>query len=303
MRPTTVLSIVGKGRSGSTILGDLLGSVDGVFHAGELWRIWSIWAEGKHSCSCGQALPECDVWAPVMSLVAATPTGKVALASARDTATRQRRLFTFGGLAAAVIRPRHFRREVDRHRKLMEATYEAIAQTTRARLIVDSSKWPLDPMLFAPPGEVEPIALHLVRDPEGVAASWRRVKHFPDTGEAMPVFSRLHSAASWNARNLAAEWTARRTTDRFMRVRYEDFAAGPREVIEGILSFVDDELDCSTVFANGSSALLAPGHTIMGNPTRFQHGQVEIKPQPAGSHGSRLVRWLTYPLRKRYGYA
>ena len=297
----SVVFIVGKGRSGSTIIGDLLGSVPGVFHAGELWRFWVEGLTGRHTCSCSNPVRNCEVWSQVIAEVGATATGAQALAAPEATAQRLRQLFTFGGTARHLARPRRRRIETAKARELMTVMYRAMANAASARLIVDTSKWPLDPMLLTPSAEVTPIGVHLVRNPHAVASSWARVKHFPDTGEPMPQFGALHTAASWTARNLAAEWSHARATKPFVRIRYEDFVAEPRPVLDSILDLAGFEGTSASLFLDDRQARVHPGHTIMGNPSRFEHGAVTIGTQPQRS-SSRIITWATYPLGKRYGY-
>ncbi len=58
-----VLYIAGVGRSGSTILGALLGQVEGFFFAGELGALFERVAE--RLCGCGEMVEECRLWREV----------------------------------------------------------------------------------------------------------------------------------------------------------------------------------------------------------------------------------------------
>lgn len=212
-----------------------------------------------------------------------------------------RNLFTFGGLARAALRPARFRSTTTEVQDVLATLYRSIHAVTGARLVVDTSKWPLDPTLLVPPEGVASFGVHLVRHPSDVAASWARIKRFPDTGEAMPTFGSLHTSASWTARNLAAEWAGKRVDNRMVRVRYEDFVANPRTTVETILSSTGFPADPSSLIHDDGYVDLKPGHTVMGNPSRFDHGSVRIAPQ--GGTTNRLVEALTLPLRRRYSYA
>ena len=48
-----VLYIAGPGRSGSTVLGNVLGEIEGFFHGGELNFIWEHNLIENRLCSCG----------------------------------------------------------------------------------------------------------------------------------------------------------------------------------------------------------------------------------------------------------
>ncbi|MEN8239368.1 MAG: hypothetical protein ABFR53_09225, partial [Actinomycetota bacterium] len=221
--PTTVAFIVGKGRSGSTILGDVLGSVNGAFHVGELWRLWSDGLDESHTCSCGETVRGCALWGPILAEFSSTPLGAEVLAHPQSLIDLQQSLFSFRGAAKGRITRGGYRSRADRYRDAMSILYESIAKISNADLLIDTSKWPLDPSLLDAPAGIRTYGIHLVRDPCDVAASWKRTKYFPDTNEPMPTFSSAHTAASWIARNIAAEWTGRRIGPRMMTLRYEDF--------------------------------------------------------------------------------
>jgi len=61
-----VLSIVGEGRSGSTVLAAILGELPGVFDAGELHWVWGRSLIEQRRCGCGRPPAECPVWSPVV---------------------------------------------------------------------------------------------------------------------------------------------------------------------------------------------------------------------------------------------
>lgn len=61
--PIKVLYIAGPTRSGSTIISNILGQIDGFFHAGEVIEAWDrgrIW-----KCSCGAFPDVCPVWSKI----------------------------------------------------------------------------------------------------------------------------------------------------------------------------------------------------------------------------------------------
>jgi hypothetical protein len=61
---TRALHILGRGRSGSTLLDLALGSMEGLFSAGELHRLWAPARPRDSWCPCGKRVVECPVWAP-----------------------------------------------------------------------------------------------------------------------------------------------------------------------------------------------------------------------------------------------
>ena len=62
MEPLTILCITGWCRNGSTIIGNVLNEVPGVFHVGELHFLWknSVGRGANSSCGCGLNLAKCS---------------------------------------------------------------------------------------------------------------------------------------------------------------------------------------------------------------------------------------------------
>src|SRR5215510_10620705 len=61
-----IIYVVGTGRSGSTLLGRILGEASGFVHVGELQFFWKRGIMGAGPCSCGLAIPNCDHWQSVL---------------------------------------------------------------------------------------------------------------------------------------------------------------------------------------------------------------------------------------------
>lgn len=295
--------IFGKGRSGSTIIGDILGSVQDVVHAGEVWRLWASAVDGPHTCSCGSPVRRCPVWGEVISRMSKNVDAAWTLDDIDEFVGLQRRLYTFGGLLSLPVSRARYRSDSDRYRDAMRVVYTALAETTKASLIVDSSKWPLDPSLVDPPEGIESSGVLLVRDPSGVASSWQSVKTFPDTGEPMPIFSPAHTALSWTSRQLLGEFVLKKAQGRAELLRYEDFVSRPRDAVQRILDLSGGQYDANQVFEGDRSVRIAPGHTVMGNPSRFAAGTIEVKQSTHEISKSLALNAVTWLLRRRYGYA
>ena len=116
------------------------------------------------------------------------------------------------------------------------------------------------------------------------------------------------SASSWNATQRLTE-SLRRQIDRpWMRLRYEDLAAEPHRALITLsetlgLPVADDAF----AFLSGHRARVQVGHSVSGNPMRFQHGDLRIA---ADDEWRRAMPWRTrfeVELRcwrglRRYGY-
>ena len=121
----------------------------------------------------------------------------------------------------------------------------------------------------------------------------------------MVRFSPTKSSILWNSWNASAEALWRRTPEKYLRLRYEDFVADPRKSLERILEFVG--VTAELPLTGEREVMLGVSHTVSGNPNRFETGAVELRPdrewmdnmQP---HHRALVTALTLPLLRRYGY-
>jgi hypothetical protein len=305
-----VLYIVGWGRSGSTIMDNLLGSLDGFFSAGELTYIWERGLVEKRRCGCGAPLLECEVWSRVLKTAFGDPiTSSVAPSEAMRWQEE-------------LVRVRHTRRLLQAHRgpatnpsdlfrytEVLSRLYRAIADVTGAEVIVDSSKRPSDAALLRLVPEVSPYYVQLVRDPRAVAYSWKRQKRQLDRGGRghLSQHGALYSTFSWMGWNLAAEALRRRhDRERSMLLRYEDFVADPRAAIQSMAALV--RVSPARVPIEGKrTALLAPNHTVSGNPSRFTTGSVELRMDDEWMARQRardraLVTAVALPLLRRYDY-
>jgi hypothetical protein len=265
--PIKVLSINGWCRNGSTIIGNLLNEVPGFFHVGELHFLWkNAYGNGSNTkCGCGLDLLVCPIWSKVIA--AELPPGADPEAHAQEVRRRQ-----WGKL-----RTRHTWRvlggdhgpDIRDHAQTMARTYRAIAEATGARVIVDSTKIPGEAALLSSVEGIEPIYLHLVRDPRAVAHSWRKPK---DYAYAM---SAARSTAYWIGFNLASRALVKRHPERSTFLRYEDFTADPAATIRSLIELCGGDPAGNPV--HGRTARLQKNHTVTGNPDRFKSGPTEIR--------------------------
>ncbi len=62
-----VFYIAGCGRSGSTLLGHLLGQLEGFTTLGEIPYLWDRSLRDNRLCGCGRPFAECRLWQPVVA--------------------------------------------------------------------------------------------------------------------------------------------------------------------------------------------------------------------------------------------
>lgn len=305
--PVKVLYIIGWGRSGSTLIDNLLGEIDGFFSTGELRNLWHEGLQENRKCGCGELVIHCPVWSSVLRKVFGSNRreeiyfGRILEWQRATLRTRStwRILRTMAG-------PRI---ELEAYAKVMARIYNSVAEVTNARVIVDSSKVPSDAALLTSIPSVDPFFLHLVRDPRATAYSWQRRKARLDGRlvENMPRFGLTKNAGSWMGFNLGAEALKKRAhPERFMRLRYEDFASEPRTAIERIAAFTGCPTS-RTPFSDVRTAKLGVNHTISGNPSRFRTGPVVVSGDDEWiSRQPVKARWATtlisLPYLGRYEY-
>ncbi|BCJ45864.1 sulfotransferase family protein [Actinoplanes ianthinogenes] len=293
--------IAGWGRSGTTIVDNILNSYDGVFSTGELFYLWSRGLIEGRKCGCGVTLPRCALWGDILD---------AAFGAERPD---PRRMFR---LQRQAIRVRHTRAltapvagpEAEEYRQVTRRLYGAIGEVTGARLIIDSSKIPSAAALLPGMAGVEPYLLHMIRDPRAVTHSWMRTVPQVDRGKPAMMHREAPAASTmhWLVRNALAERLAGAYGGRYRMLRYEDFVARPRATIESLLDFAGvDAVDGP--FTDDVTVSLATNHTIAGNPGRFRTGEVALRAddrwRQEQAPGPRLTATaLAWPLLHRYGY-
>ncbi len=304
-RKIKVLYIAGDGRSGSTILGNLLGQLEGFFHGGELRYIWDRCLVKNWSCGCGVPFGDCSIWKAVLQ----TAFGRaddinvdelIALGKKGDR-TR------YVPLMLLPWGRRSLKRRLGRYLAAVEKMYQAMGSASGTKVIVDSSKYPSYEYVLHLLPTIDVYIVHLIRDSRAVAYSWLQQKILePREDEYLPQRHPLYSAFRWNVLNMAVEAFARRWAKRYLRLRYEDFVAHPRAAIQQILDMVEEH-PAQLPFETEHKVRLGTNHTVAGNPNRFQIGSFELRQDARWKHAMKSldriqVTLLTWPLLRRYAY-
>lgn len=313
--PRRVLSLVGAGRSGSTILSSVLSEVPGVFGAGELRWLWARDLPQQRLCGCGAVPAECPVWGPAVQRALGVPpgrqTGTEAAALLREVAEAQQHVGGWGHRFRLLTSPGAGRDPDPPTARVTRATVsvlDALFEVTGAHTVVDASKRPQEAALLAASGAFEHTVVHMVRDPRAVVYSWRRVKPLPaETGRsAMGTRSQRRTLMRWVENAVGAELLRRHVpADRWLFVRYEDFAARPRDTVRRILDLLGEPAEPS--FVADDTVLLGTNHNLSGNPNRFTTGPVRIVPdhewsRRLSSRDRAVIEATTLPFLLRYGY-
>lgn len=303
-----VLYITAAGRSGSTIVGNTLGELDGFFHAGELRTLWGQGLIGGRLCGCGEPVRECPFWQRVLKRTLGTDGDSLDPAKINR---QHEQMVRFRHLPQILRDERTEARDgIADYERVAARLYAAIGEEAEARVIVDSSKHPADAAILRRLRGIEPFFVHLVRDPRAVAYSWQRQKNSPGerSRQEMIRLTTTTSTRNWMVVNIAAEALRRKTpTTRSVLVRYESFVAHPRATIDRILRLLGEPRDDIPLVGDDHHVRLTPGHTAGGNPDRFRTGVVALREDREWLDRQRtadrlLSTALALPLLPRYGY-
>lgn len=296
--PVKVVFILGFPRSGSTLLGNVLGQLEGWFFAGELRELWRRSEVASARCGCGRPIAACPLWGEVIAASHGSAAPDEALGP--RTVDQQSRASRWGGVRSMLARrPPDPRRDPEGVASVtaVAATYRAVAAATGARVVVDSSKWPADAALAALAGGIDAWFIHLVRDPRGVVHSRQRARdrrrhagrHPRPLLAALRPLWLAYDGAGWGALNLAARHARwRPPPPRWQVLSYEALAARPEPTLQALLAGLG-ESDLDLPFSGPATVRLSENHAIAGNRNRHRSGDVVITPDEGWRRG--LARW------------
>ncbi|MCK4790564.1 MAG: sulfotransferase domain-containing protein [Desulfobacteraceae bacterium] len=303
-----ILYIAGYGRSGTTLVDNVLGQVDGFFTVGELRYIWDRGIQKNWTCGCGQRFACCEFWKSVLRSAYNEDSQLMAkkMLSYRDPLKRIRssiKRFNMGGDSSADTY------NLEQFIFGLKHLYSTVHQLTGADLIIDSSKWAsYGKYLTEIPG-VELFMVHLVRDPRAVAFSWKRKRAYDPylpVPYYIPRYPVVRTALEWIIWNFSIERMKEGLSTRYLLMRYEDFAKEPRSAVNTLLGFLGENHKTNPI-RDGFTIDLDENHCVAGNPIRFQRGEMKIKLDEEWKFSlstieNQMVRALTWGLMRKYGY-
>lgn len=306
-----VLYILGIYHSGTTLLGNLTGQLDGFFSAGELRTVWRKLAIPATRCGCGEKLAGCPVWGEIFH----TAFGDVDLAAfgIHMWELQRETLHEFHTWLRAPALLRRTRNglppgtSLARYAGGLARLYRGIRQVTGADVIIDSSKEPTDAALVLRTPGVHASFAQIVRDPRGTAYSIVRLR----SGDRPPAKSRwrdsAYAALSWSAGNLAASAVRRAAGPaRSALLRYEDFVLDPEGTVAAMAQLAGAPGRLAVPVEPGV-VTIRPTHTVGGNNNRFRTGLITLREDTEWRRrlhrlDRAAVTAVSLPLMARYGY-
>lgn len=316
--PLKVIYIAGAGRSGSTLLSNILGQMPGVVSVGELYYLWERGLQENILCGCGTPFRDCAYWQEILDRTALKMDKKSGVSSGSMDIDR----LDVGQMFANGIngaRTRHIpylfskngRRRFSADSKpfieLLGHMFDAIKEVTGCGCVIDASKFPTFGYLLTQLPNAEVCIIHLIRDPRAVGFSWQRRKFNPDSGELFGRMSIPRSAAIWDSWNIGAEILGRtlQHRERYLRLQYESFIQEPLESLARIIRLANLEIEPDSVVRDNTVSITQE-HTIAGNPIRFNKNmklQLDMDWRTAMPANQQLATTaITWPLLWRYGY-
>jgi sulfotransferase family protein len=302
-----LLYVGGFGRSGSTLVGRVLGEAPDTICVGETRYLWDRGLRHDVQCGCGQPFRSCPFWSAVgdMAFGGWNQVDTDRLVESDHIINRLRAL-PLHWLPS--IRPR-FTAAINDYASWLTRLYIAIAYVSGAKTVVETSKEPnFASLLTQIPGNDVRI-IHLVRDSRAVAYSWTRQKRLPSPigdQQFMQRFGPGEAATRWLIANTAFHALSSRPSP-YMRISYESFVTDTRAVLEEISSFAAEQLVPPSTDLVSGRVKLGGHHIFSGNPMRAASGWLEMGLDDAWqavlpSAQFAEVTAMTWPLLCFYGY-
>lgn len=291
-----VLYVAGPTRSGSTIISNILGQINGFFHAGEIIEAWDRGQTWK--CSCGCYPQECVVWSDIFKALtsAIAPKDLIEIIRARDKLSRSHKV-----VLHHYWHPRKAMQDGSATHYVdgLTTLYALIQTKTGANVIVDSSKnvGYCDTLSRVP--AIDLYVLHLVRDSRATVFSWSKKK------EGLWKANPFKKALEWSSRNCSAEFLKKRDPHKYIKIRYEDFIKNPQQVVYSVLHLLRIA-EAQLPFISANEVMIETSHGLCGNPGRFHHGVQKIVMDDRWKKMKRsdnlMATFLTWPLLLKYKY-
>lgn len=276
-RPTVVY-IAGSGRSGSTLLERLLGTVPGLVNVGEVNDVFRRVAAYDELCGCELPFSACPFWAAVGERAFGGWDPEL-VSEALGLQRRVARQRFLPQLLAPRLADEAFRADLARFGDLHARLYAAVLAESGGTVVVDASKGASQAMAIA--RSVDMRLVHLVRDARGVCFSWAKAgvarPHGDGTRATMHSYRPQGTAARWAL--LQGEIAlARRLMTASTLARYEDLVADPAGTLLATLAGLGLPVPPAALRAvDGGSVDLPASHGLSGNPSRFRLGRQTLR--------------------------
>jgi hypothetical protein len=273
-----ILLIGGMSRSGSTLLGRVLGESASAICVGETRYLWARGLLNNVECGCGERFLACPFW----SAVGDTAFGGWDQVDAERLAEIDRVVTLPRSLPAhwaRRLRPR-VGAMIKTYAEHFEPLYLAIKKVSGAKVVVDQSRDPAIALLLTTEiPALDTRIVHLIRDSRAVAHSWTQPQRLPipiGRQEFMDQYSSLRTAAEWWFAT-GTYFAAMSRKPYYVKLRYEDLVARPRAALQNLSDFTGEDLVLPDSHLHDGKVMLGGHHIFSGNPMRTTGGWVPLR--------------------------
>jgi hypothetical protein len=308
-----ILFIGGSGRSGSTLIENVLGQLDGFVCVGELNTIWKAGLAENRLCGCGRPFLACEFWRSVIdaSFGSLDPVDIQEIILIQHQVCRMRMI---PKMTWSFLQTSGYQTKIVALRNWTRMLLKGIKEVSGAKTIVDSSKWPAQVYLLRMLDDVELHVLQLVRDSRAVAYSWQRKKALPSVGSEnmfMIRVSPFKSALDWKLRHFllsTLNWVPTKNMASYSTLRYEDFVSAPEAVLSQVVKGIEPGSNVTSIFKSpfvvSRTRVI---HSLEGNPSKFITGDIQLRADYEWKTAMRSIDYavvsvITAPYLKKFGY-
>ncbi len=233
MSKTNVLYIAGYGRSGSTILGVIIGSLPGIFNGGEIAALPKYIDIEELKCPCGSNYIDCPVWGRVIEQLP----GK--LNFVKEMGKIQEKVESLGApVKMKITESNTLRKKYDQY---LTKFFKEVAKTTNSSLIVDASKtargctW--RPVTLQNTGSIDVYVLHLIRSLCQVVSSCKKGSNTNierGINESHKVVRSAKSIVGWIVANASVHYGSIKRLKK-ATISYESMLIDESRVVKSII--------------------------------------------------------------------
>jgi hypothetical protein len=298
-----ILFITGSGRSGSTLLEKLICSSPKFISVGEVRLVGDRGLIGNNYCSCKERFASCPFWTKVIKNISLS---RKEIVDAYNKVKQLSRLRNIYKLFYSKERVKGY--NYHKAEEFLEKLYSSIHNISDNKIIVDSSKRPAYCALLSEVFGEKLSVIHIVRDSRAVSYSWKKRKKYNQEGfgrdDYMPIRPVCDSSIEWLQRNIISEVTLRYVKES-MILKYENICDHTRKMINKASTSIYDEI--STVEISNGTFYASPGHSVAGNPLRFEHGRITLSKdnkwvEEMDTCDKLVSTSLTFPFLLKYDY-
>ncbi len=298
-----VIYIASHSRSGSTLVGSLIGTLTDCCYVGEVWAAWTDGVHANRNCGCGKRFRDCPFWTAVFDRAFGgfdTPASRHAERAIAHLQSPREAL----RLWLSIRRSGRIATETDAYHRVLRPLYRAICDVCGGRVIVDSSKLLRYGALIASMPDVDIRFVNVVRDVRGVVLSRARPALMRDgdlrhATYGNPRYRIVRVVFRWVARNELS--TGLLEVFGGLRILYEEFVRDPRPALVALAGADPATHAMRQLEVGGDSAVLQ--HQLGGNWVRG----LKLEPRQAWREElPTVVRLATtalaWPFLRRYRF-